>query len=355
VLTSISRVIFRTFRCDDDFDHPSEAAHSPFYNRSYLFVDYSVSCKSARYRVHAAYAILCVCIYPIGIPLSYLFALISVKPIIAPSNVGDLAHSVVQKGKSEGSWLREEVDHEPDCVDETKGTMVDQADNWTRPRLLAESYLTEQDAIEHVAQKAVALTAPNPKPLIADEVPDSLHVDVKRLQVVGYELIHTTRTAHPDCHATSFLFCDTRPSAWYYEIVDAAERLTLTCLLPLPWAAPNAVLQHAAGAILSVGFMVINALVRPFKSPIVGCFSLFTHFVVSTNFIILWLLYDDANLEGDTDAGINRKVLGFCAVVLNAALMPICAFIAVGLEAGVDARRVRWILSKFQCDAHALT
>ena len=47
---------------------PGEAAHSPYYGASYLYVDYGVSCESDRYKFYRGYALLMVFVYPLGIP-----------------------------------------------------------------------------------------------------------------------------------------------------------------------------------------------------------------------------------------------------------------------------------------------
>lgn len=59
VLISASTAVFNTLRC-----HVFDEAEGG--SQSFLFVDYSVDCQSARYQMYRSYAIIMVCIYPVG-------------------------------------------------------------------------------------------------------------------------------------------------------------------------------------------------------------------------------------------------------------------------------------------------
>lgn len=64
VLVSTSTILFRIFKCRE-FEVPDEGS------QSYLYIDYSVDCSSARYRTARAFAIVNIVIYPVGIPSLY--------------------------------------------------------------------------------------------------------------------------------------------------------------------------------------------------------------------------------------------------------------------------------------------
>ena len=74
---------------------PGEAAHSPYYGASYLYVDYGVSCESDRYKFYRGYALLMVFVYPLGIPAIYVALLYSQKHNIAPRDEVALARRVL--------------------------------------------------------------------------------------------------------------------------------------------------------------------------------------------------------------------------------------------------------------------
>lgn len=92
VYSTSSSVVIRALQCDSDF---RDARDSPFYGESYLYADYSVSCGSRRYRLHRAYAIVMVFVFPLGIPLLYFGLLLGAKATIAPADVGALAERIV--------------------------------------------------------------------------------------------------------------------------------------------------------------------------------------------------------------------------------------------------------------------
>ena len=71
--TSVSNTIFRSLFCDDAYG--DEPDGSPFRDGSWLAADYAVSCRTRRYRWHAAYAIFCVFVYPLGVPLVFFVLL----------------------------------------------------------------------------------------------------------------------------------------------------------------------------------------------------------------------------------------------------------------------------------------
>ena len=70
ILPYVSVVIFQTFSCQDvDPDNVKRGTDS------YMTVDYSVSCTSSNYHFGFLWAIISLCIYPVGIPLYYFYLL----------------------------------------------------------------------------------------------------------------------------------------------------------------------------------------------------------------------------------------------------------------------------------------
>jgi hypothetical protein len=59
VLVSTSTTLFNYFKCDTFYEAQGG-------KQSYLYLDYSVSCLSSRYKSYTAYAIVMIAIYPIG-------------------------------------------------------------------------------------------------------------------------------------------------------------------------------------------------------------------------------------------------------------------------------------------------
>ena len=88
--TTVSGVVLASLFCDDDYD--DEPDGSPFEGGEWLAADYSVDCKTARYKWHAIYAVFCIFIYPIGVPLCFFLALLAVRDKISVTR--DHAHFV---------------------------------------------------------------------------------------------------------------------------------------------------------------------------------------------------------------------------------------------------------------------
>ena len=74
VFSSTSTSIFQAFACDDQFDD----------GRRVLACDYSISCKTPKWRAFRAYAVVCVFVYPIGIVCLFTTLLVKSRSRIDP-------------------------------------------------------------------------------------------------------------------------------------------------------------------------------------------------------------------------------------------------------------------------------
>ncbi|KAH8073097.1 hypothetical protein JL721_3075 [Aureococcus anophagefferens] len=84
VFSSTSTSIFQAFACDDSFDD----------GRSLLACDYSISCKTSKFRAFSAYAIVCVFVYPIGIVALFTTLVVARRRAIDPPLGDDGARRV---------------------------------------------------------------------------------------------------------------------------------------------------------------------------------------------------------------------------------------------------------------------
>lgn len=74
ILPFTSVIIFQTFSCrdvDPDDVHPGDDL--------YMIVDYSVSCSSSKYKAGFLWAVVCIFVYPLGIPTYYFYVLYSAR------------------------------------------------------------------------------------------------------------------------------------------------------------------------------------------------------------------------------------------------------------------------------------
>ena len=74
ILPLVSVIIFQTFSCQDVDPDDVEPGDD-----RYMTVDYSVSCVSSKYQFGFVWAIISIFVYPIGIPVYYIYVLYSAK------------------------------------------------------------------------------------------------------------------------------------------------------------------------------------------------------------------------------------------------------------------------------------
>lgn len=74
ILPYITVTIFQTFSCADVDPDDADSGDDRF-----MAIDYSVSCSSLKYQFGFIWALICVLIYPVGIPVYYFYLLYSAK------------------------------------------------------------------------------------------------------------------------------------------------------------------------------------------------------------------------------------------------------------------------------------
>lgn len=318
ILTSVSRVVLRTFFCDDSFDSSSERDGSEYYGDSYLSVDYSVSCQSQRYRNHRLYAAYMLFVYPIGFPLVYFVALFRVKSRIAPKNVLALARELKDTAKDKEAEHRKKARASLTFHDAGRrsavGVYLDRvnssymyrrhnrrADKWKDVYLLAEMYIAESKLDEEVLEfldmdghgehgesrpqsriislqrvESTAHTASNLRPpptqravslrrsMSHKVLLQSSGLHRARLSAIGESLVLESRQLDARAEHVSFLFGDYDPACWYFEVVDSLRRVVLTCLFPLPAIHTDSFAQFVFGTLVALSFAALYSHLRPF-------------------------------------------------------------------------------------------
>lgn len=81
VYSSVSFTIFQTFVCDDLDD-----------GNAYLRADYSLTCSTAKHDAYRTYAIIMVCVYPVGIPMLFAWWLARNRQQLTKPNREGIAH-----------------------------------------------------------------------------------------------------------------------------------------------------------------------------------------------------------------------------------------------------------------------
>lgn len=84
VFPGVSTVIFRSFSCDNVDPDDADSVEDNHYLRS----DYSISCSSDRYVFGVTWAAAMLVVYPLGVPLLYLYLLYTARSAISQREVG---------------------------------------------------------------------------------------------------------------------------------------------------------------------------------------------------------------------------------------------------------------------------
>lgn len=317
ILTSVSRVVLRTFFCDDDFGSRSERDGSEYYGDSYLSVDYSVSCESQRYRNHRLYAAYMLFVYPIGFPLVYFVALFRVKSRVAPKDVLALARELKATAKNMEAEHREKARASLTFHDAGQrsavGVYLDRmnssymyrrhnrrADKWKDVYLLAEMYIAESKLDEEVLEfldmdgQGDRGESRPPSRIISLQRVDSVHsashlrppptqrpVSLRRsmthkvllqssglhrarLSAIGESLVLESRELDARAEHVSFLFAEYDPACWYFEVLESLRRIVLTGLFPLPAVDTDSFAQFVFGTLVALSFAALYSHLRPF-------------------------------------------------------------------------------------------
>jgi hypothetical protein len=171
--------------------------------------DYSVSCSSAKYHLGFLWAIVCIVIYPVGIPSLYFYLLYNSRADIA-----------------------------------------------------ARDYPLD-DPIDEAAR-------------------------ARRLSPL------------------SFLFESYRPSLWYWEIIETAQRLLLTGILVL--VGQGSAVQIIVGSLLTLVFMQIYQTIQPYADPFILPIKVVSQWQIFFVFYITLLLKADF-------PSLPSSALAFCVMV----------------------------------------
>ena len=203
IFTTVSAVVIRSLKCDGRYDDKSEV-NSEYYEDSYLFADYTVSCQTDRYRAAKIYAIINIFIYPIGIPMLYLALLVSQLHIIAPSDVEMLATTVLASPlddySEDGAMLRlfaeKYLDHHVICVQSKKRHWEEaQEAEGSKMQLKTKSSVLVAKADHHAVARGHA----------------------------GKKLVFLNREMSTSCAPIAFLFDEYQAGCWYFEVLECGR------------------------------------------------------------------------------------------------------------------------------------
>jgi len=353
ILTTTSRIIIQTLVCDDNFDDDSES-ESIYYRESYLYSDYSVSCKTRRWRVARLYASFMIFLYPFGIPAFFLVCLLSIRNRITPKTPNTIAQRTIKVAGSREAKFRAQVENvrsdiikrQQESIAKKGSTRADTDADYVsmRTRLITklESFVIRylQDmANRWQSAKDIAESYMSEERNLADNRSVTKKKgDNARLDVLSEALVLETRMLDDTCMPFTFLFQDYGLQWWAWEpLFECVRRIVLTCLLPFPGTDADSYSQFVIGCAITLIFLTAFAYVKPFTSVAINSLETLILFIICLNYLGYMILWVDDNLTNDDDStGLKGRHIGIFLVITNALLVPIGALLTIISETGID-------------------
>lgn len=301
VYSTASLVIFSTFRCDSQFRR--EPRSSPYLDKSYLAVDYSISCKAPVYTVYLIYSSIMVFIYPVGVPLFFFFLLWSHRDAINP-NPEILAKQIIGRGLKHTLTVKaiSEGKIEPLSEERTKALRRDSSSEHRDLLLHAQKY---QQATAH-----------------CNDNHDLEHL-TPWLRFLSTKLISMhTRLDRKVAHL-GFLFADYSRECWWFESVECGRRLILTSILPAFYSIDNDAGLIYTTFLVSLLFLGIYVAFHPFEDDDINRFAVLMQGTLAAILFLTIVLYHEERLDNADSARWDRRVVGGILVFVSTCFGPI--------------------------------
>jgi hypothetical protein len=316
----VSLCVLRFFACDWDFDG----------GQGFLMADYEVDCNTEKYMWYRLYACLMVAIYPVGIPLMY-YCLCARKKILLMPRAEDVIDEVMNESNEEVDF-NELMRHLAEASNELRAHANSVSLRARRAlqkakdevvlkyERMSEEEKRESEIRDHsLVHRAMSLIGEG------GEVPDDWqeHDPIAATIFAQYEadiaevdmqLACAYRLRDNRIAELAFLFEAYEPRCWYFESVECMRRLMLTGLLV--FVSPGRPLQIVCGAIISMIYMLLYAIVGPFveeSDDRLGAFAQLATFLQLFAGLIL--------ITGAMPSSISSVFLGPFMVVMNFSVM----------------------------------
>jgi len=137
---------------------------------------------------------------------------------------------------------------------------------------------------------------------------------------LGANLVTRHREVCPECKHLAFLFQEYDPACWYFEVLECARRLALTCVLPLPQSLvdPESLSHTAFATMVALVFALLYAHLKPFASDELDTFANIMQAVLFLNlFVVLVMNSDNSAEQAKMRTGISHAILGALLIVAN--------------------------------------
>ena len=233
VLPSTTITIFQTYLCTN----VDPSGETPGGDNVYLTADMRISCTSDYYYGGLVFASVMVLVYPVGIPLMYLWMLYN---------------------------ARDEIKNRDKTVEEDLSV--------GKERIVVENpMLRERDVSRGSSVSTVSAASGAPLPPHSQYRQPSVLLGREGstcsvLSLVGEDPTEEHTTVSPNTARLSFLWAPYSPEFWYWEVIETTRRLMLTAVLSV--VEPGSAVQSVLSILLAQFFLKLYAYNVPYGK---GC------------------------------------------------------------------------------------
>ena len=314
VLPSATTLSIFTLVCDRlDYDNPPGVDEE---DPSFLVMDYSIECYTPEHRSASYYSFVMILVYPIGIPLAYLYLLLRRSDGLSVPQILWRARRV-QRHKQHLEGLV----HEEDLA---------KARNVSVEQLLADDDTLQDDSLRRTleAQKPRASLSRSGGKL--DRRYKGFMLRVKEFMNLrndrGALAVALDGEKASKCdsriRSLSFLLESYQPEFWWFEIFESFRRMVLTAI-PV-FFTRGTVGQQAIGILLSAGFTLFFFVFRPYvtanENNLAGCAQGLIFL------IIVYGLCETASSSTIGDSGDDK--IGQVLILMNVVVLAITTYSA---------------------------
>ena len=348
VLPSVTTTIFQMFLCTD-MDPNGE---TPGEDNLFLTADMRISCSSDYFYGGETYASIMVIVYPVGIPLLYLWMLYNARdeikgraPVPGPEEVAAENGADTEGATATTSNPMQVIAAWPSSsvtsgslMAESAGSALDKKESVSASAPVGYEDILEENSllnskINGLLQEISLLktqTQVRPNVALASGDVGSSVVEVNSgrpssntwkssrsvLSLVGEDPVGKHSSVSPNTARLSFLWAAYSPEFWYWEVIETTRRLVLTAVLSV--VEPGSAQQSVLSILLAQFFLKLYGFHMPYGKDSdnalaeVGQYQIFFTFFAA-------LIIQNGLLDPFWD-----QVLGVLLVLINLGLVFYC-------------------------------
>ena len=279
ILPSVTTTIFQMYLCTD-VDPDNE---TPGADNWYLTADMRISCTSNYYNGGVAYASVMVVVYPVGIPLLYLWMLYSNREDIKNRNIAgagepgeELSIAAEADGTVSVNPMQSNISGAANSKTATAGVDKHQEAQTELSSLLATVARLKKENAEMKGQlhdvkpplsKQVSsitisnVEAPLSRPSLNGQGTSTNRLSLRSL--MGEEPEEEHSNVNANTARLRFLWASYQPQFWYWEVIETTRRLMLTAVLSM--VAPGSSIQSVFSILMAQFYLKLYGHFTPYS------------------------------------------------------------------------------------------